>query len=272
MAIVTISRELGSQGTSIATTLAEWLDCQLLDKGSVEEKMSEYGVPAAEVELYDEKKPGFWDRIANDKTRYEHFLRGSILESARTGNCVILGRGGQVVLASVPDVIHVRITAPHQLRIERVRQRFECSEEQAARMVRQSDQDRSGFHRFFFGTKWADPQHYDLVIRTAKLSAEQAVQGIVDVTPPRRDGAQQQVLIDRCLEMRVRTLLIYREQLSIMALSVEASEGVVTLRGQMIHEARIDEVSALVSNLEDVRKVDNQLVLNHYPMISDHYF
>ena len=125
---------------------------------------------------------------------------------------------------------------------------------------------------FFFGTKWADPQHYDLVIRTAKLSAEQAVQGIVDVTPPRRDGAQQQVLIDRCLEMRVRTLLIYREQLSIMALSVEASEGVVTLRGQMIHEARIDEVSALVSNLEDVRKVDNQLVLNHYPMISDHYF
>ncbi len=276
MAIVTISRELGSQGTKIATTLSEQLGCSLLDKRSVEGRMREYGISSATMDLYDEKKPGLWDRISKDKTRYEDFLRGSILETARAGDCVILGRGGQVVLDGIPGTLHVRVTAPHNLRVDRIMRRFECDEEQATSVLKQSDQDRAGFHRFFFGTRWAAYELYDMVVSTAKLSVEQVVQGILHVTPQgpvaERDSAQQQMLVDRCLEMRVRTLLIYRERMTIPALSVQAEQGVVTLCGQVLHEAAVADVAALVGQLEDVVEVDNQLVYNHYPMISRDYF
>lgn len=271
MAIVTISRELGSEGTRIATRLSEQLGCALLDKGSVEKQMREYGISAEMVDAYDEKKPGFWDRISSDKTRYKHFLRGSILETARAGSCVILGRGGQVVLENIPGVLHVRVTAPEDVRVERVAQRFECDREQAARLLRQSDEDRSGFHRFFFGSNWAAAEHYDLVVSTAMLSVEQVVQGIIDVTPPglgvQRDATGQQALIDRCLEMRVLTLLIYRKGMTIPLLRVQADNGVVTLVGQVLEEGLIQEVGALVSELEDVTEVDNKLIysLSMYP-------
>jgi cytidylate kinase len=264
MAIVTISRELGSWGTRVAATLSERLGCRLMDKGNVEEHMREYGISSDTVNVYYEKRPGFWDRISSDKTRYEHLLRGSILESARAGNCVILGRGGQVVLATIPGVTNVRVTAPWDARIERIMQRLDCSEEQAARRLRQNDQNRSGFHRFFFGTNWASPELYDMVVNTAQLSVEQVVQGILALAPQGGVGAdnvaQQRLLIDRCLEMRVLTQLIYRERMMISALQVVAKSGVVTLRGDVLYESVIGEVTAAVRQLEDVEEVDNQLV------------
>lgn len=272
MAIVTISRQLGSLGSNVARVLSERLDCRLLDKTTVEERMTAYGIPSATVEQYDEKRPRFWDRLSSDKRRYHHYLRGSILETARAGDCVILGRGGQVVLADIPGVIHVRVTAPRAVRVERIMHRFECDEEQAVRISRQSDVDRSGFHRFFFGSKWDDPDHYDIVVSTAKLSIEQVVSGIVHVTPTTPDARQQQMLIDRCLEMRVRTLLIYKEQMTIPSLVVEVEDGVVTLHGEVFHDARIAEVTELVAALVDVKEVDNRLVHSRYPAVGHDYF
>lgn len=271
MAIVTISRQLGSQGSNVARILSERLHCCLLDKTSVEERMGAHGIPAATVEQYDEKKPGLWDRLSRDKRRYQHFLRSSILETARSGDCVILGRGGQVVLAEIPGVIHVRVTAPRDVRLARIKHRFECDDEQAARILRRSDQDRSGFHRFFFGSKWDDPENYDIVVSMAKLSLEQVVNGIVHVTPTDPNPTQQQVLVDRCLEMRVRTLLIYEEGMTIPSLTVEAENGVVTLNGQVYRGARIAAVTDLVGEIDGVKGVDNRLVHTHYPAVGQDY-
>ncbi len=272
MAIVTISRQLGSLGGKVARRLSDRLDCRLLDKTTVEERMAAYGIPKTTVEQYDEKKPKFWDRLSADKRRYQDFLRGAILESARSGDCVVLGRGGQVVLGDIPGVVRVRVTAPRDTRIVRIMRRFECDEERAARISRESDLDRSGFQRFFFGSRWDDSDLYDIVFSTAKLSVDQVVSGIIHVAPAVPDATQRQVLIDRCLEMRVHTMLIYQERLVIPSLRVEANNGVVTLSGEVFHDARIAAVTELVSQLDDVKDVVNRLVHRRYPSVGHEYF
>ena len=180
MSVITISRQLGSLGTSIAQLLCKDFDCRKLDKESLEEAFVQYGIPKESLERFDEKKPGFWDLFKTDKARYLHFTKEAIFEFARQGNGIILGRGGQVLLADVPGVLHVRIIAPPQVRKVRIMKKFDCDELHAEKIIQNSDHERAGFHKFFFGINWENHDLYDLVINTGTFSTETAVQFIKD--------------------------------------------------------------------------------------------
>jgi len=117
MPVITVSRQLGSLGTEIAKLLCKNVHCKYLDKESLEEVFAEYGIPKENVERYDEKKPGIWDIFKTDKARYLHFLKSAIFEFARKGNCIILGRGGQIVLKDLRGVLHVRVAASMESRL-----------------------------------------------------------------------------------------------------------------------------------------------------------
>ena len=55
MAIITISRELGSLGTEIAQALADQLHYDYIDKGKIASSLAGFGLQAPEVERFDEK-------------------------------------------------------------------------------------------------------------------------------------------------------------------------------------------------------------------------
>ena len=69
MAVVTISRQLGSLGTEITSALAEKLGLKVVDKETIEASLVSMGMPGARVEQYDEKKPGFWQLFSAEKDR-----------------------------------------------------------------------------------------------------------------------------------------------------------------------------------------------------------
>lgn len=269
MAIVTISRELGSGGSDVASRLCKALGCRLLDKATLEDQMREYGLTADVASRYDEKKPSFWARMSSDKLHYERFLRTAVLETARRGDCVIVGRGSQVILSGLVGPIHVRVVAPHVERVERIMRRYECDEEEAARRMRQSDQDRMGFHRFFFGTDVNAPTLYDVVFNLRGLSVEQVVNSITDMVPhglvASADGRANADLIDRCLAERVHMALIYKRQLPIGMLRVQVTRGMVRLDGQVLAETVIDQATDVLQELDDVEGIDNRLTYNRYP-------
>ena len=75
---------------------------------------------------------------------------------AAEGNVLLVGRGGQVVLGQRRDVLHVRITAPVQLRCATVQERCKVSAEVAAARVAASDAARAGYHKRHFGVRWDD--------------------------------------------------------------------------------------------------------------------
>ena len=170
--MVTISRQAGAGGDEIARLLAEELGWKVLDNDAVERLLVEKGFTRAEAETFEEKEPGLWHRFSSEKEKYLHFLKMVSYEFARRADCITLGRGGQILFADVPGVIRVRVIAPLQDRVARVRDTSGGDEHRARQTVQHSDNERTGFYRFLFHANWDAPDLYDLIINTHSLSLE----------------------------------------------------------------------------------------------------
>jgi CMP/dCMP kinase len=103
---------------------------------------------------------------------YADLVRQVILEFAQAGDAIIVGRGGQVILSDMPDVLHVQIIAPEAVRVQRLMERMDLSKRQAQEQIWQADGDRARYMKHFHHVDWRVPELYDLVINTRKLSVD----------------------------------------------------------------------------------------------------
>lgn len=274
MAIITISRQWGSLGTHIAKALHEELpSLKSLDKTHLEEILvNEYGIPEENVEKYDEKKPAFWDIFSSDKDRYLHFLKTAIYEFAKTGNCIIIGRGGQFLFKNLPGALHVKIIAPFELRLKRIQERYNYDEKLAEQILRRSDHDRIGFHKFFFHANWEDSGLYDLVINTKSFAVAQAVElvktSLTMLTIHEKQAETCRQLQDLCLGQHVVTQIAYKEHLPIQFLEAQTTNGIVTLRGSTISMDDIGRAENVARQVPGVQQVVNEIyfIPNTYGM------
>lgn len=264
MAIITISREVGSLGTEIAKKTKEDLGLNFLDKEVLEKELvGHYDISENKIEQYDEKGPSFWD-FSLDKNRYLHFMKYAMYEFAKKGSCVIIGRGGQALFKGFADTLHIRVFAPTELRIERLMKRYKCNAAMAERIIRHSDHDREGFHRFFFNVDWNDKKLYDLIINTNIINIDTAVQMIKDVASSTKilekkpDEAGK--ITDICLSQEVYTTIIYKEKIDIQFLEVTAAKGTVTLKGVTSKEENIEKCEKIARNVAGVNQVVNEIV------------
>ena len=172
MAIITISRQLGSLGNEIATTVADKLNYNYINKRRMGEKLADYGFQAHQFEKYDEKKPSIWLFFSEQSKKFHHLIRAVVYDFAKKDNVVIVGRGGQVLLKDLPGVLRLRIIAPFEMRISRLMEQKGYDEKDAERILRRSDRDSSGYINSFFGVDWADEGLYDFVINTRTFSVD----------------------------------------------------------------------------------------------------
>ena len=263
MAILTLSRQSGSFGTQIANALAEHLKYRFLDKESLEKALAGYGVSAASLQKYDEKRPSFWEIFSSERNRYLHFLKTVIYDFARQGNGIVLGRGGQVLLAGVPGVYHVRVIAPPATRIERIKKAYKCDDRHAEAIMRHSDQARAGFHRFFFNVNWEDASGYDLVLNTQSIGAETAAEllrkviSLLDGKDVQKEREKR--LADLALKQQVETAILYTEKIPVKFLETEARDGVITLNGTVSTHAAVSRCEEIARAISGVKKVDNRI-------------
>lgn len=273
MAIITISRQFGSLGTQIAKVLKEELKCDYLDKLKLEETLvTEYGIPEENVEKYDEKKPAFWDIFSTEKDRYLHFMKTAIYKFAREGNGIIIGRGGQILLKDIPGLLHVRVIAPRELRVERIKERYSYDDKLGEQIIRHSDHDRTGFHKFFFHVNWEEPCLHDLIINTQTFTVEHAVGLIKDSLEmlgiEEKKHETESKLADLCLGQEVITHIAYKERLPIQFLEAIVEDGVVTLRGSTITSEDIEGCETIARKIPGVKDVVNEIyyIPNAYGM------
>ena len=115
-----------------------------------------------------------------DDARYLQALKSVVRELARSQRIVILGRGSQFILKDYPEVLHVLIVAPLQLRVNCVMKDSNLDQETAEREVARSDNSIREFMKRYFRSEPEDPEHYDLVINTEHLSFQAAASIAVD--------------------------------------------------------------------------------------------
>ena len=102
-----------------------------------------------------------------------------ILNMAKAGNVLIIGRASQVLLRDDPEALHIKVVAPLQRRVEKLMQTEGLTQREATQRVVASDQSRAEYLRRYYGVNWLDPQLYDLVINTGHLSIPTAMQLVV---------------------------------------------------------------------------------------------
>jgi cytidylate kinase len=176
MPVITISRQMGSLGTQVAEEIARCLKYKVVCREVINEAASRAGVPEVALATIDELDFLGLRPSTEARSAYHEAVREIMVELADEGNVVIVGRAGQVILRERPDALHVRVYAPFELRVERIAERHSETLEAARAQVTASDQSRTRYLKRFYQARWDDPDHYDLIINTAHLSAEQAAQ------------------------------------------------------------------------------------------------
>ncbi len=265
MAIITIARELAALGEETARELGRMTGFRIVDRDYIEKRLAEHGFRLEDQQKYDEKRPGFWSYIAENRADYIQYLKLALYEEASEGSCIIIGRGGSVIFGKVPSHLSVRIVSPPALRIERAMGQFSCGERQARQIVEQCDHNRTGFSKIFFDMDWTDSRGYDLTINTARLDSVQAAETVREYMTLAIDAddeaAGTRMIPDLILGQRVLTEIVCVKKERLASLTACAEQGVVTLGGLSNTKAAIDKAVAAARAVPGVREVKNDMHL-----------
>ena len=268
MAIITISREVGSGGIPVAHKVAEKLGYQLIDGEMIMAAAEAYGLSPEAVEQADEKPPHFVDTLDSKQFLDLHLIELIILEAALKGNVVIYGRGGQDLLKDVNSVLRTRIIAPFEDRVERWAEREWLDPDRARYLVRKSDQQRAGFIKYYFDRDWDDSVHYDLIINTQRLSEDKAVQVICDsVKDENLEGVKasgKKLLTDLILRKRVEIAILSSDNIDAYLLEISVEDGIVTLAGQLHSNAEKTAAEEQARSVEGVNDLQNDIKIVEY--------
>ncbi len=265
MAIITIARELAALGEETAEELARKTGYKLIDKEYLEQSLNFIGMSAEKRAKYDERNPGFWASLSQQRDDYLHYLKSAILDAALENNCIIMGRGGGAILKGTPHMLAVKIAAPVALRLERVKKLYNCDNKQALQILEQSDHDRAGFHKYFFSTNWADAREFDLTINTAGTDPEHAAVAIASLVQVFVDKEKEalgvQKVADMVLGQKVVTQIIYTKKIPVHFLEAAVEKGSVVLHGVANTQASIDSALNAAHDVSGVRHVESAIQL-----------
>jgi CMP/dCMP kinase len=220
MSVITISRQFGSGGDEVAVRLCQILKYRLFDKRQVSMAAVDVGLSEQEIIDYSEenfKVKGFWDRLFGRSTQVAEvsiwkenvggtqisekqvlsetvaltLVQKSIKYAYQTGNFVIIGRGGQMILRDCPDALHIRIEAPMEIRLQRVKvqlkkeqQMYDATIEarrEAQDLIVERDTVSAAYIKQFYGADWADPLLYHAILNLGKFTIDQSANAIVDL-------------------------------------------------------------------------------------------
>ena len=171
MGVITISREFGSGGETIARLVAEKTRFLLVNKETITQGLAEHGIekpaPRLETALSDEN-------LSDATHRYIEAMHEYIYDLAIRNNLVILGRGGSMLFRDYPPALHVKVIAQFTQRVKRVSKLYDLNTETAVKLVKEQDRDTSRYYRRLFDINWANLRAYDLVLNTEKMGMEDA--------------------------------------------------------------------------------------------------
>ena len=181
--MLTISHQYGSGGSRIARDLGSGLHWAVWDKEVVRKIASQYQVSEEYVDAKDERVDSFIERMIGlfgmggfestyqippplwlNDAQLVRMTRAIVEDVAREGRAIVVGRGGNRILAGRPGVLHVFLFAPLAVRVERVMQTEGLTRAEAERRIAGMDRLRTDYVHTFYHADWRDPSHYHLLI------------------------------------------------------------------------------------------------------------
>lgn len=203
MTVITLSRQLESGGDEVARLLCERLGYQRFDKVAMAQAGQSMGLATAAIQGAVDFKPAakgllerwfgnYEDPLTGDASTLTFGHRNDALQDLtianlidiinagyKKGNVVIVGRGGMAALQNKPDVLHVRIQAPVEVRVKRLMEHEGLVQADAQQKIRERDLSDVGWIKRYFGLDSHEPSLFDLIINTAKYTPAAAADLVI---------------------------------------------------------------------------------------------
>ena len=195
MAVITISRQFGAGGKTLALKVAENLRYavaheQIIEKMAEMAELSPEGIRSFEAETDYESgedaaklaPKSFISRIFDpqrkymDAQQYVELLQQIVPQMVEMGNIVVLGRGAQFILKDRKDAYHILLVADEVDRIRFMEESYQLPHEQARQAVAKQGKRRTKLMKLFHSEGYDLPEHYDLVINMSKIGMDHAVE------------------------------------------------------------------------------------------------
>ena len=195
MAVITISRQFGAGGKTLALKISEKLHYPVAHEQIIEAmaeiaQVSKEGIRSFETE-FDYRSTADLEQLAPrsfvgrifdpqrkymDAQKYIDLLRTIVPQVVEQGNTIILGRGSQFILKNHPNTYHVLLVADEIDRIRFMEANYQLTYEQARQAVVKQGKRRLKLMKLFHSEGFDLPEHYDLVLNMSKIDMDHAVE------------------------------------------------------------------------------------------------
>jgi cytidylate kinase len=264
MPLIAMTREMGSLGKDVAAGLAARTGKRVVYHEIIEPIANKMRLRKSHVERFLDGKSGIWERLTTDKTSLSIFTADETFRFLRDGSTgVIRGWGAVHLLRDVPHVIRVRVCAPLETRVKRMMERLNTDDRAKVEdEIQMSEEAHTAITRRHFGINWRDPELYDLVLSTERLSVDECVDEVEELM--KKKSFQEtpdsvRMVENLSLEWSVRSALRRDERTADAAFTVECSDGVAKPLGVVDTQAEANAAAEVARAVEGVKSVDNQL-------------
>jgi hypothetical protein len=269
MPIIAITREMGSLGKDVATRLGQTLDLPVFYHEVADHLADRMRVRKSHVVRLLDGTAGLVERMTADKTSLAIFSADEIFGLAVQGKgAVVRGWGATHLLRDVPHAICVRVCAPLALRKRRMMDRLGTDDDDAVSVeIHCNDEAHTAIMRRHFGLQWTEPENYDVVFNTQRVSVDECVDEVIRLVKSdafAETGKSRQQLEDLALAARVRAALRLSPLTRDTKISVTANSGRVTLAGEVSTDTLL-AVAEVVDDVPGVSDFDYRLVVPEMP-------
>ncbi len=187
--IITVSRQFGSGGHTIAKAVAARLGIPFYDNELITEVARKSGLSEEfirENEEYASHSNSFLYQLAMSTAGsygypsvYQKLYEAQtkvVEELAEKGPCLIVGRCADYILRERGDCLHVFIHADNAQRAARILERYGDTGKSIEQRIKEKDSRRRNYYRFHTDREWGICANYGLALDSGILGEELCVE------------------------------------------------------------------------------------------------
>lgn len=194
--VITVSRQFGSGGRTIAKETAERLGWAYYDKELVKKIAAESGLAESYVLDSGEYACSTNSFLFNWAMSAEsgrnpgtlpvsdqlYIVQNNVIRDlADKGSCVIVGRCADYILRDHTDVLNVFVHADAEFRADRIVRLYGETLDKPAKRLKEKDDKRRTYYRHYTGRVWGAASNYDVTLDSGRIGVEHCADIVVGI-------------------------------------------------------------------------------------------